>query len=126
MTPWTPGQTVYFTRLVTYGPKRGTFEAPTEAVIDKVGKRWATLGREGRRALRFDIATGEVDGGDSESPGHVWRSPAEFEAWQELQAAWTEFHVAVRYLYKAPSNLTAEQVRSWTAAIKEGEDDAES
>lgn len=85
-----------------------------EATIEKIGRKWATL--SGRRARRFNLETGSLDGGAYTSPGKVYPSRDAFFNYKARLAAWSDFLAAGR-CYDVPEHLTLADIQSLTAKI---------
>lgn len=47
--------------------RRRKDDTPKPETVDKVGRKWAFIGRE-----KFDLETGRLDGGQHMSPGTAW------------------------------------------------------
>ena len=77
-----------------------------EIEVTKVGRKWAELDK-GR--YRVEIGSAQIDGGNYSSPGRVWPSKADADAYQDLRKAWSDLRRGV-VSYSPPEGLTLEAI----------------
>ncbi len=75
---------------------------PYEVTVEKAGRIWATLDNH----LRCD-ASGMVDGGKYQSPGHCYQSREVYELKKAREKAWLKFKLNLERK-KMPDALTLE------------------
>jgi hypothetical protein len=75
-----------------------------------MGRKWATLSDN---AGRFDVLTGDLDGGKYSSPGRVYPSRAVYEQEKALQEAWNKLQDRVYRSYHPPKSLTLEDIQQF-------------
>ena len=100
------GQNLWFVRS-----ERRTGE-PREVTVEKVGRVWATLDNH----QRCD-ATGKVDGGKYQSPGHCYVSREVYELEQARLAAWWKFKRALDRK-QMPESLTLEALAQIATSLE--------
>lgn len=91
------------------GHRAGSRSELVQAVVTKIGRRWAYLSINGRDAHRIALGTDYLDGGDYSSPCRVWASPEDF-ADSETRAAWREFRNLVDRHHDAPRGATPDNL----------------
>jgi hypothetical protein len=74
--------------------------------VTKVGRKWVELGI-GKGRYRVEIGSTQIDGGNYSSPGRVWPSKADADAYQDLVKAWGDLRRRVDS-YSPPEGLTLE------------------
>lgn len=103
------GQEVF----VVYGNRYGKREPRTShETVTKVGRKWASFGFNSR----FDIETGQLDGGGYSSPGRAYIDEAEWQIDRNRDATWTEIYKLLSH--SCPKHLTIEKLREIAAALK--------
>ena len=85
---------------------------PREVTVEKVGRVWATLSNH----LRCD-ATGKVDGGSYQSPGHCYVNRGAYELEQARLIAWRKFTCGLEYK-QMPETLTIEALAQIAASLE--------
>lgn len=87
--------------------------APYEVTVEKIGRKWASIGRRGR----INLETLAVDGGGYSSPGQCYEDRAVYEAKVALQAAWSSFQNKVRHQWRVPDGVTMDTIRVADSAL---------
>jgi hypothetical protein len=85
------------------------------AIITKLGRKWATLSDH---KGRFDVATGELDGGVYSSPGRIYLSQEAYEAKVALSKAWGELRQILYRHPNPPPGLTLETILDLSQRLK--------
>ena len=94
------GQKLYFP-----GSK---FARERELTITWIGRIWATTERDRER---LNLETLYIDGGAYSSPGRVWLSKAEWDAYANVQLAWNNLHARLRQQgYHCPEGMTLQAI----------------
>lgn len=115
---WSVGQTVV---EVTKGSRHN--DVAHDVVITKLGKVWAYYGDRGER---FDMETGEIDGGEYSSPGYVYPSRPDYEEAKALEDAWDRLRSLTGYAGARRSpDLTSRDVLAFLALAENPDDDPE-
>ncbi|MGB1214768.1 MAG: hypothetical protein ACPG4X_15490 [Pikeienuella sp.] len=111
MSDYEVGQTVY---MVPYD----TRSKPSEATIEKIGRKWASCGWR----CEFDIKTGTGKPSPGYSPTfRVFPSKEAYELEVGKQQAWSDLMMKIRGTRKAPSHLTTAEIKEIDAQIFQGE-----
>lgn len=105
--PLQVGQKLWF---VPRDSRRGE---PYEVTVEKIGRKWAQIGRRGQ----VDVVTMSVDGGNYLSPGQCYENRAAYEAERALQAAWCDFRKKVDRSWAPPDGATMDAIRAASAAL---------
>lgn len=85
---------------------------PREVTVEKAGRVWATLSNH----LRCD-ATGKVDGGNYQSPGHCYVNREAYELEQVRLSAWWKFKRGLEHK-QMPETLTIEALAKIAASLE--------
>ena len=85
---------------------------PREVTVEKVGRVWATLDNH----RRCD-ATGKVDGGQYQSPGHCYVSREVYELEQSRLNAWWKFKRGLEHK-QMPESLTIEALAQIATSLE--------
>lgn len=85
---------------------------PREVTVEKIGRVWTTLSN----GLRCD-ASGKVDGGKYQSPGHCYASREVYELEQARLAAWWKFKRNLEHK-RMPESLTIEALAQIAASLE--------
>ena len=85
---------------------------PREVTVEKAGRVWATLSN----GLRCD-ATGKVDGGQYQSPGHCYESRETYDMEQARLNAWWKFKRGFEHK-QMPEALTIEALAQIAASLE--------
>lgn len=104
---------------VFFVPNRYSSEKPRHVTVDKVGTRWVHV-LSGYSGMRFDLKTGEVDGGVYSSPGQIWLTEQEYLDECALDRRW--YAVAKffdNHLYQRPESITPEKLSQIEEILKE-------
>lgn len=80
-------------------------EAARELTVEKVGTKWAQLGR-----YRADATTWEMDGGNYRIPGVLHADRGLWQAERDRQAAWEVLEKRVRDIRSAPAGATTANI----------------
>ncbi len=104
--PLQVGQKLWFV------PKNGS-GTPHEVTVEKIGRKWASIGRRGR----INLETLAVDGGEYSSPGQCYEDRAAYETKVELQAAWSSLQNKFRYQWAVPDGVTMDAIRGVYSAM---------
>lgn len=83
-----------------------------EVTVSKVSRVWATLDN----GMRCD-ATGKVDGGKYQSPGHCYTSRDAYEMEQARLNAWWKFKCELEHK-QMPASLTIEALAQIAASLE--------
>ena len=100
------GQKLWFVR------NRKRSDGPREVTVEKAGRVWATLSNR----LRCD-ATGKVDGGNYQSPGHCYVNREAYELEQARLSAWWKFKRGLEHK-QMPETLTIEALAQIAASLE--------
>lgn len=92
------GQKIWFV-----GSKMNLNPRQYEIEVTKVGRLWATLGKDGRYRCAAD---GQVDGGGYSSPGRCYASRQAYENEVARKTAWGQFRYVVDGQMTMPDGLT--------------------
>jgi hypothetical protein len=98
------GQTVCVVETLRHEPR------VRDATIVKLGRKWAVLSD---KCGRFDILTGDLDGGTYSSRGRVYPSREAYEQEQALFKEWSKLTERVRRSYRPPSGVTLEDIQTF-------------
>lgn len=95
---------------IKYQGNRGRAADLVQAVVTKIGRRWAYLSVHDRPAHRIALGTDYLDGGDYSSPGRVWESVEAFADSETRAVAWREFRNLIDRHHYAPRGATPENL----------------
>lgn len=95
----------------------GRLDRPQPVTIERVGRRWAYFAEAG---YRFDIRTGEIDGGDYSSPGSVFESEQAWRDHIDWAHACSAFHRAMTYC-RIPPAVSVAKLRDICETVEAGE-----
>lgn len=85
--------------------------APCEVTVEKIGRKWARIGR-----ARVDLDTLVVDGGIYLSPGRCYEDRAAYEAKAARDVALSELRQKINQM-TPPDSVTVDAIRAASAAI---------
>lgn len=91
-----------------YVPGNGRRRDPGSVTVQKIGRVWAEISREGRISLE----TLWVDGGNYTSLGRCYLSKELHDAEILREQAWGMVYALMRHQYAAPKHLTTEEIRA--------------
>lgn len=113
---YTKGQAVFVITTPEPWARGRRLPTVTSDVVSKIGRVWVTLAS----GQRFDPETGEIDGGDYDSPGRVWLSVEDHDRYQARLSNWQIVCDAARASRDAPEALSDDQLASLAAALLGG------
>lgn len=87
---------------------RSRFQNPASVVVEKVGRKWASLSNR----IRVDIETLIADGGDYPSPGRAYLRKEDHEEEAALNADWAALRKKIDRLWSPPPGMTREMIAS--------------
>lgn len=87
-----------------------------EAVVTKVGRKWATIG-EGWRAQLIDLVTMQADGKGYSSPGRCYLSREAHEMERARSDTWSRFVNVVKYK-NCPAGVTTDDIKQAMQLLK--------
>lgn len=93
-------------------PSQTRTGSPREVTVEKVGRVWATLDND----RRCD-ASGRVDGGQYQSPGHCYESRELYELQRSRLTAWRRFKYGLEGK-KMPDALTIEALAQISVSLE--------
>ena len=94
-------------------PKDTRFRKPNWVEIEKIGRKWATLGRN---AGRVDMNTLYLDGQGYTSPGRCYLSEEEWQDAQRAEDVWRRFVQQINY-GRRPRAATVQQIEQAAALL---------
>lgn len=86
-------------------------------VITMLGRTWVHCHVALRGIMRFDAATGRIDGGKYGSPGTIYPDAAEYDRLQSLRTAWHAFGVKVLEHSRPPPGVNLKTIEAARAAL---------
>jgi hypothetical protein len=96
-----------------YVPNR-RYSQPEWVTIEKVGRKWLSVGRR----LRLDAETLQADGGGYSSPGRAYLTQEEHSTAVRIAAKWSEFTTFVSRRWHPPKHLSEADIDALLSSLK--------
>lgn len=91
--------------------------------VEKVGRKWATLGPDGSGYFsgRVEIGSRALDGGGYGSTGRLYASPEEREQERRVDELWKHLRDFTQRSFRRPEHLTGEKLGGILAILRDSD-----